>query len=131
MILFLCPHGGAKSVLASHWFNRLAEEHGLPERGLAAAADTPYEAVPPPVTELLARDGLDVHEYRPRRVETEDVRAAEKVVSIDCDLSALDLTGTTVERWDDVPKVSDDIDAAAAAIRRHVAALVEALRGGG
>jgi len=33
-------------------------------------------------------------------------------------------------RWDDVPAASDDLEGSVAAIRRHVEALVEELRGG-
>lgn len=128
-ILFLCQFGGAKSVIASSYFNRLAEEHGLPYAATAAAAEEPYDAVPPPVTALLEHEGFDVHAFKPRQVQSDDVRGATKVISIDCDLTNVDLTEATLERWDDVPKVSDDLIASATAIRRHVEALAEELRG--
>lgn len=120
-IVFLCPFGGAKSVIAASYFNRAAEE--LPYTAIAAAAQTPYEAVPPVVAELLARDGFDVASFRPRRVEADDLDGAEKVIAIDCDVAAEE-----VERWDDVPKVSEDLHGSVAAIRRHVNELVERLR---
>jgi len=128
-ILFLCSAGGAKSVIAAAYFNRLAEERALPYGAVAAAAEEPYAAVPMPVADFLHRDGFDVRAFKPRHVEDGDVRNAARVVSIDCSLDAVDLTGTAVERWDDVPKVSDDLDGSAAAIRRHVEALAEELRG--
>lgn len=121
-VLFLCPYGGAKSVIAASYFNRLAEERALPFHGVAAAAEEPYDAVPPPVAGFLEREGIDVHAFKPRRVEAEDVRKASRVIAIDCNLA-----GVTVERWDDVPKVSVDLEASAAAIRRHVEALVDEL----
>lgn len=126
-ILFLCPYGGAKSVIAASYFNRLADERALPCFAIAAAAEEPYPAVPAAVAGLLQRDGFDVGRFQPRHVEERDVNGAVKVVSIDCNLDAMDLAGATVERWDDVPKVSEDLDGSAAAIRRHVEALVEAL----
>jgi protein-tyrosine-phosphatase len=131
MILFLCSFGGAKSVMAASWFNRLAAERGVEEQARAAAAETPYDAVPPPVVELLGNEAIDVSAFRPRAVTREDLETAARVVSIDCDLSALDLTGVAVERWDDVPKVSDGVEASAAAIRGHVEELVERLRAAG
>jgi hypothetical protein len=88
-------------------------------------------AVPEPVAGFLERDGIDVRSFKPRRFEESDVHGAARVVSIDCDLAAANLTDTDVERWDDVPKVSEDLAASAAAIRRHVEALVEELRGRG
>jgi arsenate reductase len=121
-VLFLCQHGGAKSVIAASYFNRLAEQHALPYAGVAAAAEEPYTEVPPPVAERLQRDGFDVRDFKPRHVETHDVQQAARVIAIDCALPG-------AERWDDVPPASEDLDGSVAAIRRHVDALVEELRG--
>lgn len=118
-ILFLCPHGGAKSVLAAAYFNQL----GLPLEGVAAAAEDPYDAVPPPVAALLARNGIDVGAFRPRAVEAEDLGAAARVIRIGCDGEG--------ERWDDVPQASEDLEGSAAAIRGHVDALAAELRARG
>jgi hypothetical protein len=96
---------------------------------VAAAAEEPYAAVPEPVADFLQRDGFDVRAFKPRHVEDDDVRIAARVVSIECNLDAIDLDGTDVDRWDDVPKVSEDLDGSAAAIRRHVEALAEELHG--
>lgn len=128
-ILFLCPHGGAKSVVAASYFNRAAADAGLSVTAVAAAADTPYDSVPQPVAELLDSQGFAVDSFRPRAVEPHDIRNASQVVSIDCDLSALDLGGAPVERWDDVPKVSEDLSGSASAIARHVDALIDRLGG--
>jgi arsenate reductase (thioredoxin) len=118
-VLFLCQYGGAKSVLAASYFN----SHDLPFHAVAAAAEEPYDSVPAPVVELLAQDGVDVRDFKPRRVESDDVQSAARVISIDCDFAG------ERERWDDVPKVSEDLEGAAEAIRRHVDALVKELRG--
>lgn len=127
-ILFLCPHGGAKSLIAASYFNRLAEEHALPYVGVAAAAEEPYDAVPGPVAGFLEREGFDVSAFKPRHVEAADVKTATKVVSIGCDLAGVDVAGAAAERWDDVPMVSVDLDASASAIRRHVEILAGELR---
>ena len=129
-ILFLCPHGGAKSVMAASFFNQLAEVGELPFTATAAAAEDPYAAVPDPVANLLQREGVDVRSYEPRHVGAEDVDAAAKVITIGCDPATLgELTAGPVEQWNDVPQASEDLDGSASAIRRHVAALVEELRG--
>jgi protein-tyrosine-phosphatase len=119
-ILFLCEFGGAKSVMAASYFNRLAAERHLDYVGVAAAAEAPYDAVPQPVADFLQRDDIDVRTFQPRRVAAADIANAAKVIVIDCNAEG--------ERWDDVPKVSVDLEGAAAAIRRHVAELAEALR---
>src|SRR5687768_17985655 len=79
-ILFLCPHGGAKSVIAATLLNAA----GL--RGVAAAGEDPYDAVPAPVVERLAREGLDLGDFKPRLVEPEEIGAAARVISIGCDV---------------------------------------------
>ena len=121
-VLFLCPYGGAKSVIAASYFNRLMDERGLPYVGVAAAAEEPYAAVPAPVADLLEREGFDVRAFKPRRVDANDVKNATAIVTIDCNV---DVAGA--KRWDDVPKVSVDLEGSAAAIRKHVEALAEEL----
>lgn len=122
-ILFLCQHGGAKSVMAASYFNRLAAERGLPFLAAAAAAEDPYDAVPAPVADHLEREGFDVRELEPHHVASEEMETAARIVTIGCDVSGAH------ERWDDVPAASEDLEGSAAAIRRHVEALAEDLDG--
>ena len=122
-ILFLCQHGGAKSVMAASYFNRLAAERGLPFLAAAAAADDPYDAVPAPVADHLEREGFDVRELEPHHVTSEEMETAARIVTIGCDVSGAH------ERWDDVPAASEDLESSVAAIRRHVEALAEDLDG--
>jgi protein-tyrosine-phosphatase len=127
-ILFLCPAGGAKSVIATSYFNRLAQEQSLPYVAIAAAAETPYDAVPSPVADLLEAEGFDVRSFKPRHVEEKDIQSAARVVSIGCNLDGVNVDAAPLEKWDDVPKVSDGLRASADAIRKHVEKLVAALR---
>ena len=53
-VLFMCPHGAAKSVLASAYFERYAKERGLNVRVCVSRPD-PDEAVAPAVAAHLAR----------------------------------------------------------------------------
>ena len=110
--------------MAASYFNRLADELALPYKAVAAAAEDPYDSVPEPVADYLLRDGLDVRAFTPRPVEQSDLGAAAKTVAIGCSLN-----GAGIERWDDVPAASEDLEGSAAAIRRHVEALIEELRG--
>src|ERR1043166_9240147 len=100
-VLFMCPYGGAKSVIATTYFNELAARDGLPYRAAALAAETPYDAVPENVATFLSQEGFDVRTFKPRHVAATDLDAAAKVVSIDYDLSKLDTNGVAIERWDD------------------------------
>lgn len=122
-ILFLCQHGGAKSVIAASYFNRLAAERGLAFDATAAAAEDPYDAVPAPVADYLQGEGFDVRELRPHHAALDEIATAARIVTIGCDVSGAH------ERWDDVPAASEDLDGSVAAIRRHVEALAGDLDG--
>lgn len=108
-ILFLCPHGGAKSVIAASYFNQLTARNDA----TCAASEEPYEAVPEPVAAFLESEGFDVRGFVPHRVTEEERQRAACVIDIN--------------QWDDVPQASEDLEGSVAAIRRHVEELVKEL----
>lgn len=127
-ILFLCAHNAAKSVIAAAYCQRLAAQRGLDVRA-ASAGTEPDPEVSPHVATALRAEGIDVSDYRPRRVTAEDISAAWHVVSLGCDLGALDQASSALERWDDVPAPSGNVAAACGAIRGRVQVLLDRLDG--
>jgi arsenate reductase (thioredoxin) len=125
-VLFMCPHGAAKSVLASAYFQQLAKERGLNVR-VESAGTEPDAAVSPAVATHLAREGYAVPVAKPRKASAEEVAAADVVISIGCDLSALPVPRGQLRRWDEVPALSEDFNRADDAIRKRVIELVEEL----
>jgi arsenate reductase len=125
-VLFMCPHGAAKSVLASAYFARLAKERGLNVRVESAGTD-PDPTVSPAVAAHLRRQGYPVPESNPRRVTAKDFESADVVISIGCDLSGLQEPRGKLLRWDEVPPLSEDFARADEAIRNTVTALIEEL----
>lgn len=123
-VIFLCPHGAAKSLIAATLFNELAAGRGLLVSASAAATEEPYAEVPPRVVEVL---GEDVRAFQPRRVAAADLDAASRVITIDCDPKTVPATRTPIVTWNDVPKLSEGFDGSRAAIRKHVEALIEEL----
>jgi arsenate reductase len=123
--VFLCSHGGAKSVIASAWFNRLAGAQELPIQAVALASVDPYSRVPEPVAAMLAAEGDDVSAFHPRLADPAELTSAEIVVAIDCDVQS---NGRAVLRWDDVPMVSEDLPGATRVIRGRVESLIASLR---
>ncbi|HVQ75956.1 MAG TPA: hypothetical protein VMT79_10510 [Candidatus Binatia bacterium] len=121
-VVFVCLHGAAKSVIAAAHFCRLAAERGLAAHAIAVGAEPDPEVTPAAAAGLLA-EGIDVRAHRPRRVTPEDLAGAARVVSFGCDLDGLAPPGA-VERWDDVPAVSDGFHAARAAILRRLPGLI-------
>jgi arsenate reductase (thioredoxin) len=125
-VLFMCPHGAAKSVLASAYFERLAKERGLNVRVLSAGTE-PDAAVAPAVAAHLQRQGLTTSTTTPRKATADDMAQADLVISLGCDLSGLPAPRGTLVRWDDVPAPSADFAKADEAIRAKVDALVDEL----
>jgi protein-tyrosine-phosphatase len=106
-VLFLCPHGAAKSVLASAYFQRVAKERGLNVR-VEAAGIEPQEAVSPVVADHLRRNGYTVPVTKPRAVTADDLAGVDVVISMGCDLTSLPVKLSTLQRWDEVPGPSED-----------------------
>jgi arsenate reductase (thioredoxin) len=130
-VLFLCPHGAARSVLASAYFIRAARERGLNVR-VDAAGIEPDAGVAAAVSKHLTGRGYPLPITAPRRVTAEEVEQADLVISLGCDLKDLPAPHGTLRRWDDVPAPSEDFAAADQAIYAKVMALVEELvRSGG
>ena len=125
-VLFMCPHGAAKSVLASAYFERLANERGLKVRVESAGTD-PDPTVSPAVAAHLKRQGYPVRAAAPRKVTSKDVESADVVISIGCDLSGLPQPRGNLVRWDDVPPLSEDFARADDAIRTRVTELIDEL----
>lgn len=125
-VLFVCPHGAAKSVLAAAYFNQLASRNGLAYQARSAGTE-PDDQVNPLVVDLLHGEGIDVSSQRPRRLTTGDLARAEYVITMGCDLSEV-TSGAKVLDWSHIPAVSDNSAAAAQIIRQHVEALIDSLR---
>lgn len=125
-VLFMCPHGAAKSVLASAYFQRLAKERGLNVRVDAAGTD-PDPEVGKAVAAHLTKTGYALPIEKPRKVTPRDLEQADVVVSLGCDLAGLPQPRGTMLKWDDVPGPGENFAAADQAIRKHVEALVDEL----
>ena len=125
-ILFICPHGAAKSVLASAYFQRRAKERGL-NVNVESAGTEPDATVSPAVAAHLKGRGYSIPITKPRKVAPEDFASADVVISMGCDLAALPQPHGRLVRWDEVPALSDGFTAADEAIRKRVNDLVEEL----
>lgn len=123
-VLFVCLHGSAKSLIAAEYFNRLAAARGLPARATSAGTE-PDDAIPLRVTRGLGADGIDVQGRQPRRPMQADVDGSVVVVTFACDLGDLASRAPRIERWDDVPAVSEDFKRARDVIVTRVTTLLE------
>ena len=127
-VLFVCLHGSAKSLIAAEYFNRLAAARGFAARATSAGTE-PDDAIPPRVVQGLRADGIDVEGRRPRRPTPGDIEGATAVVTFGCELGELASRAARVERWDDVPAVSEGYKPARDIIVGRLPGLLDKLRG--
>src|SRR4029079_13650786 len=78
-VLFMCPHGAAKSVLATAEFKKEAGARGL-DIDVQPVGTEPDPEVAPAVAAHLKSQGIEVPIAKPRLVSPEDLSAADMVV---------------------------------------------------
>jgi protein-tyrosine-phosphatase len=125
LVLFVCLHASAKSLIAAEYFNKVAAERRLPFRAISAGTE-PDNAVPPHVVAGLRGDGHDVSRRVPERLTRELAAPARIAISFEPELAGSVAPGCIVERWS-VPAVSDDYVIARDAIKGRVDALIATL----
>ena len=110
VIVFVCEHGAAKSILAAAYFNRFAKEIGSDLRGIARGTN-PDPGLSEETVKGLAEDGLTPTETVPQRLTESDVQSAQKVIAF-CDLPEKYQQQAVIERWDFIPPVSQGYEKA-------------------
>jgi arsenate reductase len=125
-ILFLCPHNAAKSVIASAYARRLADEMGL-EVAIHSAGTYPDAFTAPQVVSRLRAESLDVSNHVPRKVTQEDLEAVDWIISIGDDIEGIVPDGKRIKQWSDVPAPSRDIDGACRVIEERIHRLLAEL----
>jgi len=127
VVLFVCEHGAAKSVLAATYFNQLAMQRGLPIRGIARGT-APDQQLPPAVVQGLAQAGLQPCVLVPIPLRNQDLEAAARIVTFDQPaVAARAPVRIPHHAWDGLPAVSAGFDRAAEVIVARVDTLVSAL----
>ena len=125
-VVFVCEHGSVKSLIAMVYFNRSAQERGLPYRAVARGT-APEPTVPGPVREGLHAAGFEVSEFVPQLFKASDVDGASLVVSFDQDIDKTVGGRARHSRWDNLPGVLANYARGRDAIVRHVDVLLDEL----
>lgn len=122
-VLFMCPHGAAKSLMASAYFQKLARERGLNVRVDSAGTD-PDPQLSNGVVAHLQKNGYAIPIDKPRSATAADMSGADIVISMGCDLSKLPSPKGIVKNWN-VADFSADFNTAEQSIRDQVTRLVD------
>jgi arsenate reductase (thioredoxin) len=125
LVVFVCEHGSAKSVVAAAHFNRLARERGAGFRAISRGT-SPDAEIAPGAARGLEGDGLGVGADAPERLSATDLELADRVVAF-CRLEEPYARARDADVWDDVPPVSEDYARARDRIVERLSALLDEL----
>lgn len=124
VILFVCEHGAARSVIAAAYFNRLAKENGLNYQAVFRGT-SPDSTLSAATVMGLTKDGFNTATWKPLLVTQADMNVASQVITFDCTLPFE--SNKSVAKWDGVPSINKDYDAARNEILKHVQLLIQVL----
>lgn len=123
-VVFVCEHGGARSTIASVYFNNLMKENNLPYRSVFRGL-TPDSEITKETARGLRVDGFDTSSLLPSPLSAKDVEGNTLLVSLDCMVPA---TYQVYRTWKNIPAISENYSAARNEILRLVNRLVDELK---
>lgn len=123
IIVFVCEHGAAKSIIAAAYFNKIASERGLNVHGVARGT-SPDAEISPKTIQGLEGDSVAPTESGPKRLTLEEVESAQRIISF-CELPKEFQGEAPIERWNNVPPVSEAYEKAREAIVQGIYRLLD------
>ena len=95
-VLFVCVHNAGRSQMAA----ALLEREASGQIRVRSAGSEPAEELNQAVVEAMREIGVDLHDRRPRRLEDQDVREADVVVTMGCGDACPFYPGKRYEDWE-------------------------------
>jgi len=123
VVVFVCEHGAAKSIIAAAYFNKLASEKNLDVHAIARGTHPDSEISPKTIIGLQT-DGLTPREATPEKLSLAEVESARQIVSF-CELPEEYQTNVPIEKWVDIPPVSENYEIARDAILEKMIQLMK------
>ena len=123
-VIFVCEHGGARSTIASLYFNRMAHENDLPYRSVFRGL-TPEATITNETRKGLIADGFQTTKLTPVALAMKDVDKNTLLISLDC---AVPSSYGTFQAWTGIPPISTDYRAAREEIVRQLNQLIIELK---
>jgi arsenate reductase (thioredoxin) len=126
VVIFVCEHGAAKSILSAALFNKLAGERGLNFRAIARGTN-PDPEISPKVAAGLKADGVAASESAPKKISKADLTKAKRVITFCALLN--DYAGSIkIENWDKVLPAIEDYGKARDKLAEQIDRLLEELK---
>ena len=122
-VVFVCEHGGARSTIASLYFNRMAKDRNLPYESIFRGI-TPDSSLSEKTKKGLTADGFDTKLLRPVMLDSSDITARTILISLDCKLAYY----RPNQEWTGIPAISKDYDEARDEIVKKLTVLINDLQ---
>jgi arsenate reductase (thioredoxin) len=126
VVIFVCEHGAAKSILSAAIFNKLAGERGLNIRAIARGTN-PDPEISPKVAAGLQSDGLEPSASAPRKISSADLIGARRVITF-CALPDDYPGNIQVENWDAFLPAIEDYGGARDKLADRIGRLLDELK---
>lgn len=84
-VLFVCRHNTGRSQMAEAYLRHFAG--GAVE--VASAGTIPAEKPEPVVVQVMAEDGIDIAQARPKLIEGDVASRAQRVITMGCDVEGV------------------------------------------
>jgi hypothetical protein len=123
-IVFVCEHGGARSTIASVYFNKMAKEHHLAYQSIFRGL-TPDSAITRETKKGLTKDGFETKSLSPVPLSEKDIQSNTLLISLDCSPPSSYLM---YHSWKGIPMISEDYNAARNEILKLVNQLIAELK---
>jgi arsenate reductase (thioredoxin) len=95
-VLFVCVHNAGRSQMAAGLLDRYAGGRV----DIRSAGTAPADTIAPAVVEAMREVGIDLAAASPSRLTTEDVEAADVVITMGCDDACPVIPGRRYLDWD-------------------------------
>ncbi len=124
-VMFICPHGAARSPIAAAYFNKLVKEKNLNYHAIFRGTE-PDATLSARTVEGLTAEGIDIKGWKPALVSEKDINKAYKIITFDCKVPS-DNVSALQEQWNGTPSPSKEYESYTASVREKVKQLVEKL----
>jgi len=124
-IVFICPHGAARSPIAAAYFNKMAKEKNMNYHATFRGTE-PDETLSARTIKGLTDDGINIDGWKPQLVSDKDIKNAYKIVTFDCTVPS-ENSSALLEQWNGTPSPSKEFDSYRQIVMDKVKQLVEEL----
>ena len=124
-VMFICPHGAARSPIAAAYFNKIAKEQNLNYHAIFRGTE-PDETLSARTIEGLTKEGIDLTGWKPELVSTKDINKAYKIVTFDCSVPTKGATALE-EQWNGTPSPSREYEDFTRIVKGEVEQLIAEL----